>query len=365
MGALWRAQGLPLINNSNLDLTVSDDWSWLHGKHYWQLGINDYDGLKRQTNASPSNGLWTFTGASTGNPVADYLLGYAATFTQANTETRPFMYYPTISPYVQDTWKVTSRLTLSGGLRYLWEPVPHTTRNTETIFDPRTYLPNRAPIVNANGTITPTSNYSATNGLVYNGANGVPLNFSNAHANFWAPTVGFALDLFGDGTTSIRGGYGIAYTRVPTGYDCSYSCSNNTPVVQSLTLVNPSFPNAVGAQQKPAGAPTLASQDPALRPSQIQSFSLSLQHQFVNNWFVSVAGAGNIARHLSATLNYNQPLPDGVYDYNPVINSGAVYTYLYGPYQGYGAISTKTSLGVAYWDALRQAWAMPQGIICT
>ena len=346
------ANGLPLINNSNLDLTVSDDWSWLHGKHYWQLGINDYYGLKRQTNASPSNGLWTFTGAATGNPVADYLLGYAATLAQANTETRPFMYYPMISPYVQDTWKVTPRLTLSAGLRFLWEPVPHTTKGTETIFDPAAYSSSRAPIVNANGTITPTPNYSATNGLVYNGMNGVPLNFSNVHANFWAPTAGFALDVFGNGTTSIRGGYGIAYTRVPTGYDCSYSCSNNPPVVQSLTLANPSFPNAVGAQQKPAGAPTLASQDVGLQPSQVQSFSLSLQHQFANSWLASVAGAGNIARHLSATLNYNQPLPEGGYDYNPIINSGAVYTYFYAPHQGYGAINTKTSLGVAYWDAL-------------
>jgi hypothetical protein len=346
------ASGLPLFRNSTLDLTFSDDWSWSRGKHYLQIGVNDYYGSKRQTNISPSNGVWTFTGVSTGNPMADYLLGYAATLTQANTSVRPFMYFPAASPYIQDTWKVSSKLTLSGGVRYLWLPAPHATKGTETIFSPANYSASKAPIVNANGTITATPNYSPTNGLVYNGLDGTPLNYSTLHAHYFAPTFGFAYDIRGDGTSSLRGGYGIAYTRVPTAYDCTLSCANNPPTVQSLTLTNPNFPNAVGAQQKPAGAPTLASQDQALQASQIQSFSLSFQHQFRSNWLLSIAGAGNIARHLPATLNLNQPLPAGGYDYSPIINTGTISTAVYAPYQGYGAINTKTSHGVAYWDAL-------------
>jgi hypothetical protein len=346
------SSSLPLIGNSNLDGTISDDWSWLHGNTYLQAGINIYHGLKRQTNAAASNGSWSFTGQFTGNAIADYLLGTAATLSQASTETRPYMFYPMVSPYVQDRWKVTRRLTISAGLRFFWEPVPHTEQAYDTIFNPATFNPSQVPIVNANGSITPTANYNATNGLIFNGVNGVPLNFTDRHQFFLAPTAGFAWDVLGDGKTSLRGGYGITYTRVPTGYDCSYACSNNVPRVQSITLVNPSFPNSVGATVKPSGAPTLTSQDSNLLPGQIQSYSLSLEHQFAGNWFVSVAGAGNIARHLSATVNWNQPMRDGVFDYNPLINGGTVYTYQYGPYLGYGPINTRTSEGNAYWDAL-------------
>ncbi len=355
------APGLPLIGNSNLDATISDDWSWLRGNHYFQAGINIYDGLKRQTVGEPSNGVWNFNGQFTGNPIADYLLGDAASLQQASTEMRPYMYYPMVSPYFQDQWKISRRLTVTMGLRILWEPVPHTTPGYDSMFNPATYNPGQAPIVNANGSITQTAQYNPTNGLIANGINGVPLNFTNAHQWFLAPTAGFAWDVFGDGKTSLRGGYGVTYTRVPTAYDCIYNCAGNVPRVQSITLINPSFPNSVGAAVKPAGAPTLTSQDLQLQPAQVQSYSLSLEHQFSGNWMVSVVGAGNIARHLSATLNWNQPLPDGAYNYNPLINSGTVFPYVFAPYLGYGAINTRTSEGNAYWDALEVSVSHPAG----
>lgn len=345
-------EGLPLIHCSDLEDTLTDDWSWLHGQHSVQAGGTVMFGTKRQNNYAQSNGDWLFTGQFSGDPIADFLLGDAATLNQASGETRPYSHYPLVSPYVQDRWKARRNLTLTIGLRLLYEPVPHAQRGYVSIFDPADYNPADAPIVNTDGTVTPTPSYNPLNGMITNGVNGVPLNFTTMHEWYWSPNFGFAWDIFGDGKTALRGGYAVNYTRVPTSGDCSYTCSNNPPHVETITLINPSFPDALSGQVAPLSAPTLQGQQLNTQSSQIQNYSLSIQHQFPGNWFFSVAGAGDIGRHLFGSININQPLPDGIYNYNPIINSGTVFPYAYSPYQGYAAINTYVSDMRSSWNAL-------------
>ena len=217
---------------------------------------------------------------------------------------------------------------------------------------PSLYNPAQAPIVNNNGTITPTANYSPQNGFEINGANGVPQNFTSGHPNNLAPSIGFALDVFGDGKTSLRGGYGMTYFSTLS-TNCGNSCAANPPFVQSITLVTPKFPNSVGAGVKPAGAATVTSEDlGTLQPSMIQSYSLSLQHEFHGGWMASVAGAGDLAHHIPRGLNINEPLPFGAYDYNPAINSGTQFTYLNAPFLGYAAINQTYYEAYSNWHAL-------------
>jgi hypothetical protein len=358
------AYTLPLNHASDLEDTITDDWSWLRGKHYIQAGMNIVFGTKRQTDFAQSNGVWAFSGNFTGDPIADYLLGDATSLVQASTESRPYVHYIIASPYVQDRWKVNRKLSLTAGVRLEYLPVPHPPAGYEAIFDPATYNPADAPIVNANGTITPTANYNPLNGLIFNGENGVALNFANKYKYMWAPSVGFAYDVFGDGKTALRGGFGITYNRVPTGTDCSYFCGDNPPRVNSETLVNPTYPNALGAgvSAAPPGAPTLVSEDLNLHPAgMLMTYSLSLEHQFAGNWLASIAGAGNIGRHEGAYWNRNQPLPDPPYDFNPVINAGTVYAYTFAPYQGYDEMQFNTSYGNLYWDALEVSVRHPVG----
>lgn len=350
---LGTAYTVPLIHASDLEDTFSDDWSWLHGHHYIISGINVVLGTKRQTDFAASNGEWFFNGQFTGDPMADYLLGMASSLNQASTETRVYVHYPIISPYVQDRWRATNNLTLTAGLRVSYLPAPHAQRGYLSIFNPALYNPNEAPIVNADGTITPTANYNPLNGLIFNGLNGVPLSVSNQHDWALGPQFGFAYNLFGNGKTAIRGGYGITYNRVPTGTDCSYFCSNNPPRVATLTLVNPSFPNSIGAAAAPPGAPTLVSQDIGLHPAaRIQTYSLGVEHQFRDNWVASVTGAGDVGHHIGTYWNRNQPLPDPPYQFNPLINTGNVYPYVYAPYQGYGQMNFNVSNDNLYWNAL-------------
>jgi hypothetical protein len=360
-------ESLPLNHASDLEDTLTDDWSWLRGNHNIQAGANIVLGTKRQTDFAFSNGEWNFTGAFTGNAMADYMLGEPVQFYQQSTETRPYVHYKIITPYVQDRWKVNHKLTVTAGIRLAYEPVPSPQRGYEDVFDPATYNAADAPIVNANGTITTTPTYSATNGLIFNGVNGVSQNFANTYKYLWAPSGGFAYDVFGDGKTALRGGFGITYNRVPTGTDCSYYCGNNPPLVESLTLVNPPFPSPAAGAAAPLGAPNLVSEDLNLHPAgMLETYSLSLEHQFQGKWFVSIAGAGNAGHHVGTYWDRNQPTPDGAYDYNPLINynpaTGASdYEYKYAPYQGYGQIETNVSNANLYWDALEVNVKHPVG----
>ena len=350
-------QTQPLIHASDLEDTLTDDWSWVKGKHFIEAGYNLVFSTKRQNKFAQSNGTWAFSGTFTNDPIADYLLGTAASLYQESTERRPYIHGIMSSPYVQDTWKVTPHFTVNYGVRLEYMPLPHTQNAWETAFDANTFNAAQAPLVNVGGTITPTNGFNPLNGIITNGVGGIPNNFTNAHKWYVGPNAGFAWDVFKDGKTSLRGGYGITYARVFTGLDCTYSCANNYPIVQNITLQAPSFPNAVGTgQAAQAGAPSIATVDLNGKAASVYTYSLSLEHQF-GNWFVSVAGAGDVARSLPISYDLNQPFPTGPYNFNPLINYNptiktGTFEYYYGPYQGYGNISDTRSNGNSYWDAL-------------
>ena len=343
----------PLFHAADLDETAADNWSWLRGKHYIEAGLAVVISGKRQNVATADNGQFSFTGQFTGNAVADYLLGDAATFTQQSSERRVHVLGNIVSPYVQDRFQVTRRLTWTIGTRITYMPLPHAPSNFETIFVPSAYSAAQAPIVNTNGTIVATPNYNPLNGLVRNAAGGIPDNFSGRHNWYVSPMTGFALDVFGDGKTALRGGYSLTYTRIFTNQDCSFNCASNPPDVTSVNLINANFSNPAGTgTTRAASAPTLTTADLNIQATQVHTYSLTLEHQFWRNWTGSVTGAGALARHLVGTFNQNQPLPFGAYDFNPLINTGRFFTYLYGAFPGYAAINDYTTQLNSSWNAL-------------
>src|SRR5215469_1893589 len=143
--------------------SLTDDWSWLKGAHFLNAGITYLRGTERGNFGGSGllNGQFGFSGNFTGNSVADLLLGDATSFSQSNNDYRKFMTYSIASPYFEDHWKATRRLTISAGARFLFTPWSNVQKGYTTAFNPASFNPANAPIVATNGVLTPTPSYNA------------------------------------------------------------------------------------------------------------------------------------------------------------------------------------------------------------
>jgi len=349
-------------NATDLEDTITDDWSWLRGKHFLQAGGTMLFGTKRQwETVSNTTGDINFNGSFTGNSIADYLLGDAATFAQGSDGFRKYIHYTIFSPYLEDRWSATRRLTITAGVRFFRMPFPNAQQGTTANFNPTLFSLANAPTVAHNGVLSGPNSIGYVNGIELNGKNGVPLNITNEHNFYVSPVIGFALDIFGNGRTSLRGGFGVTYNRNGgMGEACSQGCVSY-PILSQTNLINTSFPNVTGGTAPAPTAGGVSGMPRDYQIAKIETWSLSWQQQLGTNWLLSIAGAGNKVNHLNTSYNINQPPPVSGYDFNPNLNLTTYTSAYYAPYQGYGSITWYNPIGVDNWNALEVGLRHPAG----
>ena len=172
--------------------------SWTKGRHYLKIG-GEFSLEKNIHDTLLNNyGTFAFTGAKSGNAVADFILGLPATMNQD----APIVKYDNgwyYAGFVQDDFRIHRRLTLNLGLRY----------DVQTPFtDP--YDRRLAFVLGVQSTKVP----SAPLGLQFPGDSGIPRGIANADTNNFAPRIGLAWDPLGDGKTSVRAGFGLFYGSI-------------------------------------------------------------------------------------------------------------------------------------------------------
>jgi hypothetical protein len=180
------------------------------------------------------------------------------------------------APYIQDDWKVASRLSINLGIRYDTGTNPTESNNKlYAIVNPAT-----------DTGFTHVSNAFASNPSLKN----------------IDPRFGFSYAPFGT-TTVIRGGFGIFHNVITARSYNHYDIS--PPYNQRTVAVNPSFPNPLAGGT--AGAPSISSATPyqgVSTPYQMQ-VSLGIQQQLDKNTVLTVSYVGNEGRHLFTQLDEN------------------------------------------------------------
>jgi hypothetical protein len=377
--------GTQPIHASDGEGILSDDVSWVKGSHVLQVGAMYIFGIKRQDVFTLPQGSFSFSGVHTGDPAADYLLGLDSSYSQNSNQKSGSFHYRQGEWYVQDDWKVTPKLTLNLGLRWFYFSQDTASGDEVTNFNPSGFDAASAPQVTTGGNlVTNSANVPVTsggtvanleNGLVFAGQNGVSSGFFTPSKKAFAPRVGFAYAVGEDNKTSIRGGYGIGYTR--NAVEQIYNMfGQNPPFNASANVLNSLISDGTAGT---AGAPTPQALDAIdtrkVGPAQTQSYSLSVQRQVLPAGIFSVAYVGSVSRHLETQeFNQNENLPvtapsvttpsptaclaakqtaSGSYQFDPCINTGAASSYFTVPYQGYAAINTQAFIGDSNYNSLQ------------
>lgn len=338
MGTNYDLASWPWVNELET-WTIQDNLTMTRGSHTFTFGGIWMHFNKQQDLFGPTQGAFTFTGQYSGNDFADFLLGYPYEFQQLQQQTEPNYLSRSGALWADDSWKVSSRLTLTMGLR--WDAFPHayTEKNDVSSFYLNLYNPANAPTIDSNGRIVPNTG-NLLNGIGIAGQNGIPRGLVQNHWNIFEPRLGIAWRPFGDDTV-VRAGAGIYYERVQ-GNDI-YNVAPNPPFSNLATIFNSNSASVPPAPllSNPGGGTSailpaaLTVYDPAYPTASTYQYNFGIQRRLASSVVADISYVGTKGTHLSDTRNINQPFPAGAAQ----VLAGKANVNQVRPYLGYAAIN--------------------------
>ena len=211
--------------------------------------------------------------------------------------------------YLNDSWKVAPRVTLNLGVRYEYYGTQH---NADQNLDSNFYFGEGASIFER-----------IRNGRLQRAVDSPIGKLWNVDKNNFAPRLGIAWDIFGDGSTSLRGGYGMAYERNfgnvtfnviqnPPNYATTQILAGSDIAVLPLSADN-AGPLAGTGIAKALPGTSLRAVDPDIVNAYAHFYSAALERQVFKNTMLSVEYSGSAGRSLYSISNINRRGTGNVY----------------------------------------------------
>jgi hypothetical protein len=253
-----------------------------HGRHLIKAGglVEYYQ--DNMVNPTFSLGIWTFAN------VSNFLRNVPQSFLglTPNGALDRYWRFTLFAGYVQDTFRVHPRLTLNAGVRYETTTMPVDLYGRDSALPS---LTDRAPTVG-------------------------PL-YENPTRKNISPRLGFAWDVFGDGRTSVRGGYGI-YFNTNNQQNLIVTVTNPPATPRIAVAISPTCPTTFPA------APLACPFANSIRPVQfdldnpyVNVYNLSVQRELPWDTVVTLGYAGSRGVHLLRSNDVNTAVsviqPDG------------------------------------------------------
>jgi hypothetical protein len=381
------------IKSGDRRWSAADNVTWTRGTHMIKAGFyfeRNYPNKGVQGSSRASFGGTFNFGVDTNNPLdsnyafSNAILGNFDSYSEGSARTKDAAINYIAAWFLQDSWKVTRRLTLEIGMRFAMDQPWQLSANEQgASWSVETYNPANAPQLYQpalNGSGQRAAQNPATGALLpavligalvpgtgnpFNGmvAEHVPNYPSGNYPNGWRnmpppqlePRLGFAYDPFGDGKTAIRGSFAVTKESI---IDVNYITGDTVtspPVVLIPTIYYQNmdtYLNSSGYLFPPSFVPAW---EKNYKPTAVYNYAFVIQRSIGFSTVVSAGYVGNGARHLLEVRNLNT-LPYGSHflsqNQDPTNSGKPRPDSLLEPLPGYGTVSYAENSGTSNYNAL-------------
>jgi outer membrane receptor protein involved in Fe transport len=327
------------FSNGTCDSTNSTQFiyeenvSYIRGKHSLEFGGQAIRTQITNPIFNFPNGELVYTGQYTGNPLADFLLGYPQTVDALTKVNTPYRRSWQFGLYGEDQYKVSKALTLDVGLRWELPKPAYDKYNNLAAFVASGGYGHNTPL-------PPNTPYT----FALAGQNGVSRAIVKTNYADFSPRVGFAWQPFGRTKWAVRGSFGVFYETLV--FDEESFNSLGYPVVFPYQATSdPTLPSISPEGQFGSANPTIGgfelSEDPNRSDPYHEQWTISIQRELPASMLLTTAYVGNHGVHLFKRMNYNVAQPGTT----PLADRL--------PFTGLGSILYDQSIGVSDYNALQ------------